>query len=164
MKRPTERRKHKRFQPMAGLFVFLSSEAINISHIKYLSMTEITLRLFKSQPIKMGQIIDISRGGLSFGYIYDEANLNEVFELAITYAEKGFYSNMMKFETVSDTKTANGDRFDALKIRRQGLKFKELTLRQNSLLDHAIQNYTVGEVDPYNFFANQDHSSLMISA
>ncbi len=156
-----ERRKHKRFQATAGLFAFLSSEAINISHIKYLSMTEITLRLFKSKPIKMGQIIDISRGGLSFCYIYDEANSNEVFELAITYAEKGFYSNMMKFETIADVNTANGDQLDTFTIRRQGLKFKDLTLRQTSLLDHAMRNYTVGEVESDKFFNNKVQSSLM---
>ena len=71
---------------------------------------------------------------------------------------------MMKFETVSDVKTTNGDRFETFIIRRQGLKFKELTLRQNSLLDHAIRNYTVGEVDPDNFFNIQDHSSSMSPA
>ena len=71
---------------------------------------------------------------------------------------------MMKFEIISDIKTANGDQFDTFKIRRQGLKFKELTLRQTSLLDHAIRNYTVGEVEPDNFFNIQDHSSLMSPA
>ena len=154
MKRPIERRKHKRFQPIAGLFVVLSSKAINLSQIKNMSMTEITLKLFKSKPIKMGQIIDISSRGLSFCYIYEEDNSNEVFELAIACAEKEFCSNMMKFETMSDFETVNGDRLDTFTIRRQGLKFKELTLKQTSLLDHVIRDYTVGEVEPENFFNN----------
>lgn len=119
-----------------------------------MSMSEITLKLFKSKPIKMGQIIDISSRGLSFCYIYEEDNSNEVFELAIIYAEKGFYSNMMKFETMSDFETANGDQLDIFIIRRQGLKFKELTLKQTFLLDHVIRDYTVGEVEPDDLFNN----------
>ncbi len=84
MKRPIERRKHKRFQPIAGLFAVLSSKAIKLGQIKYMSMTEIALKLFKSTPIKMGQIIDISSEGLSFCYIHEEDNSNEAHKLAIT--------------------------------------------------------------------------------
>lgn len=161
MQRRIERRKHKRFQPIDGLFAVLSSKAIKLDQIKHMSMAEIVLKLLKFKPTKMGQMIDISKSGLAFWYITEEENLEEANKLAITYAENAFYSNKFKFETTSDFEIANGDQLNTFTIRRQGLKFKELTLKQASVLGDVIRKYTVGEVPSNSFFNNWFQSSLV---
>ena len=161
MDKKIEKRRHKRFQPIDGLFAVLSSKTIKLDQIKHMSMAEIVLKVIKSKPTKMGQIIDISKGGLAFWYIHEEENSNEAFKLAITYAENAFYSNKIKFETISDFEIVNGDQLNTFTIRRQGLKFKELTLKQASVLDRVIRKYTVGEVRSNNFFDNWFQSSLV---
>jgi len=161
MQRRIEHRKHKRFQPIDGLFAVISSKSIKLDQIKHMSMAEIALKMLKSKPTKMGQIIDISKGGLAFWYIHEEENSGEAFKLAITYAENAFYSNKIKFETISDFEVANGDQLNTFTIRRQGLKFKELTLKQISVLDRIIRNYTIGDARSNNFFDSWFQSSLV---
>ena len=116
-----------------------------------------------SKPDKMGQIIDISKGGLAFWYIHKGKNSNESFKIAITLPAGAFYSDKMKFETISDFEIINGDQLNTFTIRRQGLKFKELTFKETSLLDRVIRKYTLGEVRSNNFFNNWFQSSLASS-
>jgi len=161
MEKQIERRKHKRFRGIDGLFAVLSSSAIKLNNIKSMSMAEIALKVLKSKPSKMGQIIDISKGGLAFGYIHEEDKLNGPSKITITFAEDAFYSYKMKFETISDVEMVNGDLLNTFTIKRIGLKFKELTAKQISHLDYVVRKFTVGELQPNNFFNNWAYSSMM---
>jgi hypothetical protein len=79
---PVERRKHRRFQPQEGAFV--------------------TLRLPGS---KLGEIIDISAGGLAFRYIDIGERPEGSFELDIFFKETAFHLEKVPAKSVSDLET-----------------------------------------------------------
>ncbi len=100
----------------------------------------------------VGQIMDISMGGLAFRYIgnkrpSDESHL-DVFAHDFSF---GFCD--VAFETVSDyeidntvlCKTVDPMAPACRVMRRSGVKFKELTPRQVAQLEYFIQNHAIAE-------------------
>jgi len=63
-----DRRKHKRFMAVEGAFALIRAASSELGPIETMSRGEIAIAIFKSKPIRMGQIINISRSGLSFRY------------------------------------------------------------------------------------------------
>jgi len=92
----------------------------------------------------MGQIIDISRGGLAVRYIAGEERSNDSSELSIIFADHSFYLPKVPIETISDFEIAKMP-FISMTPRRRGLQFGELTHHQMSELEYFIQNHTTGE-------------------
>ena len=121
-----ERRKHKRFQVKDGAFAVA----------------------MPPQPCStpLGQIIDVSRGGLAFRYIAGEEGSNGSFELVILLANNNFHSDKVPFETISDFEIANEVPFSSITMRRRGVQFGKLTDKQISQLDYFIRNHAIGEV------------------
>ena len=103
-----ERRKHKRFRVQSGAFTVLT--AFSWPH---------------SNP-RLGQIIDISMGGLTFSYITSEESLNVSLELSIFLAGNRFHLRSISFKTISDAET-NEVPFSSINMKRSGVQFGELT-------------------------------------
>jgi len=122
-KEVVDKRKHKRFRSQDLAFVALGSHSREI-----------------------GQIIDISRGGLAFRYIADGDRLNESRELEIYLAKYGFHLEKVPFNTISDFELTSELPLSSIIMRRCGVQFGELTQDQVSQLGYFIQNHTVGEV------------------
>ena len=122
-----ERRKHKRFRVKNGTFAVLS--AISLPH----------------STQKVGQITDISMGGLAFSYIASEEPSNGSVQLSIFLGGNRFDLREIPFETIWDIETQEV-RFRALTMRRSGVQFGKLTPHQISQLKYFIQNYTIVEV------------------
>ena len=122
-----ERRKHKRFRVQSGAF------------------TVFTAFSWPHSTQKLGQIIDISMGGLAFTYITGEESPNVSLELSIFLAGNRFHLRSIPFETISDAET-NEVPFSSINMKRSGVQFGELTPNQLSQLKHFIWNYTTGEV------------------
>ena len=120
-----ERRKHKRFQLQNGAFAVL--RAFSWPH----------------STQKLGQIIDMSMGGLAFSYIAEQEPSNGSFELGIFLADHSFHLRTIAFETISDLET-NGVPFSSITMRRSGVQFRELTPKQISQLKYFIRNHTIG--------------------
>ncbi len=118
-----ERRKYTRFRTRNGALIEL-----------------------RSQRGKLGEIIDISKGGLAFRYIDIGDRPKGSFELDIFLKETGFRLEKMPAKTISDFRTTKYFPFSSTKTRRQGVQFGELTQKQISQLEHFIRNYTTGEV------------------
>ena len=118
-----ERRKYTRFRTRNGALIEL-----------------------RSQPGKLGEILDISRGGLSFRYIDIGDRPEGSFELDIFLKETGFRLERVPAKTVSDFRTTKYFPFSSTITRRQGVKFGQLTRKQISQLEHFIKNYTTDEV------------------
>ncbi|MGD2126254.1 MAG: PilZ domain-containing protein [Desulfobacteraceae bacterium] len=114
-----ERRKHKRIQVKKPVFVE-----------------------FAAEPSKVGQIIDISRGGISFRYIAEEEVLNESFEVRIYSAVDSVSLDKVPVKTVYDFKIGPGFTISATQARRRGAKFAEMTRKQISQLKSFIQSLT----------------------
>jgi len=122
-----ERRKHKRFRVQSGAFTVLT--AFSWPH----------------STQKLGQIIDISMGGLAFSYIASEELPNVSLELSIFLAGNRFHLRSIPFETISDAET-NEVPFSSITMKRSGVQFGELTPDQISQLKYFIRNHTTGEV------------------
>jgi hypothetical protein len=121
-KEVTERRKEKRFRMPTGAVV-----------------------AFRPGYLKLGRIIEIGKGGLSFSYIADEELPNLSSQLDIFLAIQNFYLYNVPFKTIWDFETDNV-RFASIRTRRSGLKFEHLTTDQISRLESFIHNHTAGKV------------------
>jgi hypothetical protein len=101
---------------------------------------------FGSETLKVGQIVDISMGGLAFHYIADGSQINGARELEIYLAGNGFHMTEVPFNTISDFAIPSEFPLSTIIMRRRGVQFGELNQLQESQLGFLIQNYTVGEV------------------
>lgn len=128
-KKPVERRKHKRFRVKPGAVAVL------------------TPRWPHSTPV--GDILDISTGGLALRYVTDEVPSSKPCELTIVCVNPGFYLGRVSVNAVSDFEMARTT-FASMVPRRLGFQFGDLTADQKLDLDYFIQTYTTPEVEAQN--------------
>ena len=117
-----ERRRHKRFNVKEGAFAALMPD---------------------SQ--KLGQILDLGKGGLSFLYIDTGAAADVSTELDIYVAGNEFYLSKLPVHIVSDVRIPNKIPINPIVMRRQGVQFGEMMPEQTSSLDSFMRQYTTGE-------------------
>lgn len=117
MNKMVERRKHKRFTVSNGAFVVLRPHQLNI-----------------------GQLLDISMGGLAFTYMADQEPPNRSYELDMFFIGESFYLEGAPIRIAWDCRI-DGVPFSSLKMRRMGVQFGELTPGQKSQLHYFIENY-----------------------
>jgi len=126
-KKSVERRKHKRFQVPAGSFVAVGPRSTIL-----------------------GEIIDVSIGGLAFHYI-DKESLNRS-HLDMFFTEHDLFLPDVPFKTVSDLeikvfcRIIEGAHSRFIIMRRYGGQFEDLTQSQTSQLECLSRNCTMGEV------------------
>ncbi|MEH0021089.1 MAG: PilZ domain-containing protein [Desulfobacter sp.] len=126
-KRTVERRRNKRYKAVEGAYAAISPN----SH-------------------KLGQIIDISMGGLSFKYI-DTSNGTEESgpgEEAVFLSSMGYYVGDLPFKIVSDYEVTNAPSFSSMKVRKRHLQFTDLTFKQLFDLDYYLRNNVSEQVEP----------------
>jgi len=92
-----------------------------------------------------GQIIDISRGGLSFAYYEREDLTKEFAKLAISLASEGFFLDRLPCKPVSYNPPRDTVPLRHAKVR-VGVQLGKLTQTQTDQLEYFIQNYTTGQV------------------
>ena len=122
LEKTVERRKYKRFLVQEGAYALL-----------------------KNNSSKLGQIKNISRGGLAFSYIVDEDQMNESFKVDIFISKKGYCLKDVPSKKVSDLHIDNRLPFSTFSIRQARIKFNELNPSQLLQLDDFIRDYTTGE-------------------
>jgi hypothetical protein len=117
-----ERRRHKRFQAGEGAYAAV-----------------------RPQYDKIGQIIDVSRGGLAFRYMVSGSREDASSELDIFLIGDGFHLDKVPFQTVSDEEISERLSPSSQKMRRCSVQFGELTQMQILKLKEFILNHTVVE-------------------
>ena len=117
-----ERRKPKRFEVPIGAFV-----------------------AFRPRDTRLGEIIDISMGGLAFRYLATKEPSNGSCKLKIFLTEGDSYLNDVLFETITDFGTYEIP-FTSITMRRSGVQFGELSHNQMSRLQHFVHHYTEGDI------------------
>ena len=122
-KKVTEQRQHKRYTTREDAFAVLNAN-----------------------DSKIGQIKDISMGGLAIHYIANGTKSRASSFLDILLADNGFYLEKVPFKSISDFEIPNEFAFSSLKMKRHGVKFGQLTQRQVSQLEDFLRNYTTGKV------------------
>jgi hypothetical protein len=116
-----ERRKHKRFQAEDGAYAAV-----------------------RPQYDKIGQIIDISRGGLAFRYMVSGNQEDKSSELDIFLIGDGFHLDKVPFQTVSDQEIPERLCAGSQTMRRCAVQFGELTQMQTLQLEEFIRNHIIG--------------------
>ncbi len=117
-----ERRKHKRFRSKEGSYAVLSGPCS-----------------------KMGQILDISRDGLSFRYIDIGDRPRETCVLDILSEDNAFRLKNVGFRVISDLDASKDFPFSTIPMRRCGGELTGLNDRQINDLNYLIENYTEPE-------------------
>jgi hypothetical protein len=117
-----DRRKHKRFKVKGVAHAVIKSESKE----------------------DMGQLLDISKGGLSLHYYMGPERVKDPHKLDIIYKDH-FELNNVPCKEISNFEITSPSPQNFLKEGRYGLQFKNLTAHQTSKLEYFIQNYTRGE-------------------
>ena len=115
-----ERRSHERFPVKQGVYALL-----------------------KNGASKLGQIKNISKGGLAFMYINGGEQMHGSLLLDIFLSGHGFYLKDIPCNKISDIHVDNKSPFSDFKMRHLGVQFSELSHDQLNRLDTFIQNYAV---------------------
>lgn len=126
-KRTIERRRNKRYKAVDGAYAAISPN----SH-------------------KLGQIIDISMGGLSFKYIdtsNDEKYENQIPEESVFLSSMGYYVGDLPFQVISDYEVTNVPSFSSMKVRRRHVQFTDLSFKQLFDLDYYLRNNVSDQVE-----------------
>jgi len=126
-KRTVERRRSKRYKAVEGAYAAISPN----SH-------------------KLGQITDISMGGLAFKYIdtnkEDKKNQGQS-EESIFLSSMGFYVGDLPFKTISDDEVTDTPSFSAMKVRQRHVQFTDLSFKQLFDLDYYLRNNVSDQVE-----------------
>ncbi len=139
-----DRRLKPRYRPVTGAFALLRPVRSRIRRIHTLSMADIALAVFRSNPAKYGQIADISTNGLAFTYVADDRCCSDKCVLDILIAESGFYLQNLRFDIVSDLAFIEDIAFDCFKTGRLSLQFTNLTQPQTEQIFYFLEHHTVG--------------------
>lgn len=108
----SERRRHPRFRVKEGAFAVISP-----------------------YPRKLGQIIDISIGGLLFEYIDSQNEKDTTKEKAIFLSSLHRYVSDLQFKTIEDFVAKDHPSFSSLKMRKRRVEFDNLSFIQLLELD-----------------------------
>ena len=104
------------------------------------SVRESAIAVIQSIPtIILGQIKDISPGGLSFNYMYSNEQPDESTTLDIFLPEDKTHVKGLTFRTVSDSIVLNDNPFSTVIMNRRGIQFEKLTDQHQSELEYIIQ-------------------------
>lgn len=103
----------------------------------------------------LGQMIDISMGGLSFRYIESSEPTSHSSELVILIANHNFFLDRVSFKTASDILIDNNISFSSLQMRRRGVEFVNLSVHQSTLIQHLITKHTAVTTKRSGQIANQ---------
>jgi len=126
-KRTVERRRNKRYKAVEGAYAAISPN----SH-------------------KLGQILDISMGGLSFKYIdtsSDEKESERSPENAVFLSSMGYYVGDLPFKTISDYEITNAPSFSSMKVRKRHVQFTDLSFKQLFDLDYYLRNNVSEQIE-----------------
>ena len=114
-------------------------EAVERRARKRIAVHTPAIAVVRAKPtIILGQIQDISLGGLSFTYMHNTVRLNESSELEILLPGEKYYLNGLPFATVSDSVVPKENPFSVITMRRRGVRFTHVTPYQISQLRDLI--------------------------
>ena len=145
-KRRFERRAYMRFHVKKDAFALIRPAHVKPIRIQGKSMSEIACSVFKTKPVRVGKINNISMGGLACHYIESKGRSKELFEMDILLVGCGFYLSNVQFKPISDLEIDDVIPLDTIKTRQLRAQFHTLTKYHKSQLDDFIRNHTTAEV------------------
>lgn len=113
------------------------------AHPRY-GVNEGTYAAISPNSDKMGQIINISRGGLAFRYIVQNGQVQDPLETHVFVGDNGFYLEKMPYETVADYPVPIGSSLSSLRMRVRRIRFGPLSDHHTAQLDYFLSHRTTG--------------------
>ena len=113
-------------------------------HTRFLAKELTFVKLVSEHKENVGQLMDISRSGLSIRYFTTADVLQDFSDLSIFSSDGDYNSGRIPIKIVSDIerdKSPSGKQT----LRRYGIQFDELTPEQIDELDDFLLNHTLGE-------------------
>jgi len=105
-------------------------------------LEDFTFVNLKSESDKdIGQLIDISNGGLSFRYFVGAKKPRIFSKLDIVLSGSDFAITGLPFRVIADTELTNGFQSSPITFRRYCVQFEELTYNQNFKLCYFLSNH-----------------------
>lgn len=122
-----DRRRHRRFDVVNGAFASLSPQFAII-----------------------GQILNVSEGGLAFRYVASKSRSTEAVRLDILVADGSLSVDKLQFRSVWDISTPQEFVYGPITYRHCGVEWTDLDVTQRAELDWFIKCYTssLRENDP----------------
>jgi hypothetical protein len=117
-----EQRRHKRFQVPKTTFVALWPEFLRV-----------------------GQVADISMGGLAFRHLTTEEPPDGSLELDLFLAGRSFYLYRVPSEMIWNLEPVEASSSNSRDLRQCGLRFGKLTPSQTAQLEYFVRNYTASQ-------------------
>jgi hypothetical protein len=96
-----------------------------------------------SEPQRLGEIIDISRSGISFRCMDGLNGFKPITELGIFSSTHSFFLKNVKFETLADVRL-HAPPTSTIVMRRHSGRFHELTAGQQEEIDNLIDHFSKG--------------------
>ncbi len=124
-----ERRKHKRYPMPRGTFVIMRGQLERLRNHAQMSIGEIAMVLYKSKPEIMGQVTEMSLGGLSYAAESGPVPDAEQVEMDLLMAEQGIYLHNIPYATVPHKADRRSDD-KAAAVRANAIHFKNLDEEQ----------------------------------
>ena len=102
------------------------------------------VKLWSASNEDIGQLLDISKRGLSLRYFVYAKHPSNFSQLGIFSSGSDLAIDGIPFRVVSDTELPDGSPFGPIIFRRSGVQFGQLTFNQLSALDYFIKKNTRG--------------------
>lgn len=120
----------------------IRSDAHQLDGIDRMSKGEIAMAVIKSRPSRMGEIVEISRGGLSISCVENNADISKSKEMDILFTDDDFYLSRLPFKTINERFIKAEAPFDVFNMTQLAVQFEALTENQRKKLDQLLDKYT----------------------
>ena len=121
-----ERRRFKRYSMPRGLFAILRNELDQLNNHRRMSIGEIAMVLYKSETQVLGQVANISLGGLALDIGDRHMPPVDEVELDLLMTEQGIYLHNIPFTALPSKKTVTKKKDRDLNSQRTVLRFDKL--------------------------------------
>ncbi len=118
---------------------------IKREQVRFRAKDLIFVKLNSENTEDVGELLDISKGGLSLRYFVKEKKPRDYSDLGLFSSGGDLIIDEVPFKTVVDTELANNIQFSTIIFRRYGVQFENLTPNQTAKLDYFLLNHTLGE-------------------
>ncbi len=132
-----ERRKHKRYSMPRGTFVILRNKFDPLRNHTNMSIGEIAMVLYKSEPEVMGQVTNLSVGGISFGCNTSDLSDAKNIQLDLLMTERGIYVHDIPYAVVP-VRTKGKSKKKTAECRTNALRFKHLDAEKKGQLRELL--------------------------
>jgi hypothetical protein len=137
-----ERRKFKRYPMPRGTFAILRNELDQLHNYRRMSIGEIAMVLYKSESQIMGQVANMSFGGIAFENSHCHLPSSSEIELDLLMTEQGLYLHNIPFQVPPKSSVGKKER-KADTSPRAVLRFKKLDPRLKKEL-RELMTYHIG--------------------